>query len=73
MTHLKTAQQINAGQFGHFQGGGGMSSAPIPTEPSVCSRAPSGAWEFHIWKSDAKPGDRCLCGKLDYKKAYHMV
>lgn len=70
MTHLKTAQQINAPHLGYAKIGGGISSAPIPTEPTMCSRAPSGSWEFHIWKADAKKGDKCLCGKLDYSKSY---
>lgn len=31
-----------------------------------CSGFPSGNTWFHVWKKDAKEGDRCLCGNSIY-------
>lgn len=66
MNYPKTAEQINSQQVGSFKIGGGQISSPIPTEPQICSRAPSGSWEFHVWKANAKKDDKCFCGKMKY-------
>mgnify|MGYP001568122347 CR=1 FL=1 len=66
MNHPKTAAQINAEHFGHWDNS--LSSRKIiSVEPSMCGSAPSGSWEFHIWKAGAKQGDKCQCGKYEYK------
>ncbi len=32
-------------------------------DPVKCAVFPSGNVSFHVWKQNAKPGEKCLCGR----------